>query len=239
MRIHALLHVPFEGLAHIGTWARQHGHAVSSTRFFQCDRLPALDQVDFLIIMGGPMSIHDEDFFPWLIEEKQWIAQAIQAGKPVLGICLGAQLIASVLGAKVYRNRCKEIGWFPVRKMPLVSETPLTDWLPTALETFHWHGETFDLPAGAVHLAASAACHNQAFLYDQRVMGLQFHLETTPESASLLLTHCADDLQPGGEYVQTGREIQEKAEHFSRINHVMENLLARFAAAVIPAMRYH
>ncbi len=226
MRIHALQHVPFEDLAHIATWARQRGHTVSSTRFFASDDLPPVDRIDGLVIMGGPMSIHDEAFFPWLVAEKRWIEQVIRADKPVLGICLGAQLMASVLGATVYKNPFQEIGWFSVRKMPLDQETPITHALPTTWEAFHWHGETFDLPAGALHLASSDGCRQQAFLYGRQVVGLQFHLETTPESANRLITHCAEDLHPGGQYVQTIREIQAGGERFDRIHRVMEDLLA-------------
>lgn len=226
MRLHALQHVPFEDVAHIGVWARKQGHVVSTTCFFQQDLLPPLEQIDGLVVMGGPMSIHDESLFPWLVLEKRYIEQAIHAGKPVLGICLGAQLIASVLGAQVYKNPVKEIGWFPVRKMPLAQGTPMTDWLPTELPVFHWHGETFDLPNGAWHLAESDACRNQAFLYDGHVMGIQFHLETTPGSAALLIGNCAEELHQGGKYVQTAQEIQGCLEHFARIHHVMENLLA-------------
>ena len=108
----------------------------------------------------------------------------------------------------------------------------MTAWLPPTLEAFHWHGETFDLPAGALHLASSDACHHQAFLYGGQVMGLQFHLETTPESADLLMTHCAEELCQGGEYVQTAQAIQAGAAHFPRINRVLETLLARLAATV-------
>ena len=116
MRIHVLQHVAFEGLGCIEAWLENRHAIVTFTRFFESDALPNLDDVDFIIALGGPMSVNDEDRFPWLADEKQFLAKAIQENKIVLGICLGCQLIASALGAKVYPNRDQEIGWFPVEK---------------------------------------------------------------------------------------------------------------------------
>ena len=229
MRIHCLQHVPFEGPASIENGGQHAGHDLSTSRLYLSDPFPSPEKIDWLVIMGGPMSIHDESAFPWLVEEKRYVEQVLRAGKKILGICLGAQLIASVLGARVYPGADKEIGWFPVRKTAQSNEKALTEWLPDEVDVFHWHGETFDLPSGAVHLASSAAYQNQAFLYGRRVIALQFHLESTPESVELLLTHSADDLT-AGPHVQTFRKILGRQEQYAAINRVMESLLSTLAA---------
>jgi GMP synthase-like glutamine amidotransferase len=142
--------------------------------------------------------------------------------KAVLGICLGAQLIASALGARVYSGPEKEIGWFPVFAELAV---PGTFVLPAMLEAFHWHGETFDLPSGAVHLASSAACRNQAFQIGARTIGLQFHLETTPQSASAMIAHCGTELVPQ-RYIQTEAALRGvPGAHYAGINALMNRVL--------------
>mgnify|MGYP000849044073 CR=1 FL=1 len=180
MRIHALQHVPFEPPGSIEAWARHAGHALAITHLYRGDPLPAVEEPDLLVVLGGPMSVHDEARYPWLIDEKRFIERAIAAGRRVLGICLGAQLIAQVLGARVYANDEKEIGWFAVEATAAARTAAVFEGFPPRLLAFHWHGETFDIPAGAVHAARSAACAHQAFAFGDRVVGLQFHLETTP-----------------------------------------------------------
>jgi GMP synthase-like glutamine amidotransferase len=173
--------------------------------------------------MGGPMSVNDGDQFPWLLPEMDFIRSVIHNGTPVLGICLGAQLIAAAMGSEVYKNRVKEIGWFPVEG--LCSTDGPHFCLPPSLQVFHWHGETFDLPAGATHLASSEGCDNQAFQLGRSVIGLQFHLETTPESAQEIVSNCRDQLVPA-QFVQTEEEIlSAQPESYREINRVMESLL--------------
>lgn len=184
MKVHVLQHVQFEGLGCIERWLETQGAQVGFTRLFQGDTLPTPNSIDMIIAMGGPMSVNDEKEFAWLKQEKQFIRDAIARGVPILGICLGAQLIASVLGERVYRNKLKEIGWFPIQAVP-TAEPAFR--FPAECLVFHWHGETFDLPTGAVLLAKSACCENQAFQLMSNVIGLQFHLESTPQSAIALL----------------------------------------------------
>jgi len=224
MRAHYLQHVPFEGLGSIAPWLDKAGHKVTCTRFFESPDLPDLKDIGLLVVMGGPMSVHDEDKFPWLDAEKKFIREVIHIGTPVLGICLGAQLIASALGAGVYPNNGKEIGWFPV--YGIESNDKAVFHFPQKTDVFHWHGETFDLPAGAVRLAQSDACVNQAFQYGESVIALQFHLETTLQDARDLVSHCRDELIPA-RYVQTEEEIlSAKNAKYKSINSIMDNMLS-------------
>ena len=226
LRAHWFQHVSFEGLGSIQDWLSARKAAVGVTRFHESPVLPSLDDVDLLIIMGGPMSVNDETEHPWLASEKEFTAQAIRRGTPVLGICLGAQLIASALGARVRRGAFTEIGWHTVERAGAAEG--LAALLPRRMEAFHWHGETFDVPQGGHLLARSAGCENQAFQVGDRVLGLQFHLETTPASARALVESCRADLVPG-KYVQTEREIMGSPAQFQLINSVMDGLLDALA----------
>lgn len=224
MRAHFLQHVPFEGLGSIEAWLIGAGYRITATRFFESCDPPDPRQIDLLIIMGGPMSVNDEERLPWLRSEKEFIRHAVAAGRPVLGICLGAQLIASAMGKAVYRNREKEIGWFPI--FGTSHDDPSMFFFPPQAEVFHWHGETFDLPDGAIHLARSSACENQAFQLGRSVIGLQFHLETTPQSALDLVANCRDELQPSA-YIQTEESILTSAPgKYQAINALMAEVLA-------------
>lgn len=223
MNVHVLQHVPFEGIGSMEAWLREREAAIRYTRFFESAELPELSGLDLVIAMGGPMSVNDEEALPWLVEEKRFIRDAIQQGVPVLGICLGAQLIASSLGSRVYPSGLKEIGWFDIEAIPQEGDH---FHFPARVPVFHWHGETFDLPENATHLARSAACAHQAFQVDDRVIGLQFHLETTAESASALVEHCRDELGKG-DFVQGEEEILHPAQGaYERINALMGEILA-------------
>jgi GMP synthase-like glutamine amidotransferase len=224
MRAHYLQHVPFEGLGSIAPWLAAAGYQTTCTRWFHEAALPEPDAIDLVIVLGGPMSVNDEATLPWLATEKAWLRRCLAADKAVLGICLGAQLIASALGARVYPNATREIGWFPVYGEP--TTPPARFRFPTEFEAFHWHGETFDLPPGAVRLARSAACANQAFQWGERVVGLQFHLETTPETVRALVAHCPEDLRPGP-WVQPAEQLlATPPERYAAINRLMGELLA-------------
>ncbi len=223
-RLHYLQHVAFEGLGCIRPWADAAGWRITGTRLFENARLPAIQDFDWLVIMGGPMNVHQDLEHPWLKEEKILIGQAIEQKKVVLGICLGAQLIADVLGARVTRNRHKEIGWHPVYRTAKPEKSSLLPALADNLPVLHWHADTFDLPAGAVHLARSEACQNQAFIYAKRVLGLQFHLEVSREGLQALVRNCADDITEGP-FVQSAETMLADPERFDRANRTMETLL--------------
>lgn len=221
MRIHSLHHVAFEGLGSIADWAQARNATLHATRLFAAEALPSLAEFDWLVVMGGPMNIYEEERYPWLRGEKGLIQEAIAGGKVVVGVCLGAQLIADCLGAKVSRNPHREIGWFPLTQV----HPSMAAIIPEQALVMHWHGDTFALPQGAEHLAASAACPNQGFIYQGRVVGLQFHLETTPESLASLIAHGQDDLVPAGPYIQTPAEMLADPGRFPTINRMMAALL--------------
>jgi len=224
MRAHYFQHVPFEGLGSIESWLEAAGYEIACTRFYDSAVLPDSEKVDLLIVMGGPMSVNDEVEFPWLATEKKFIRDMIESGKPVLGICLGAQLIASAMGARIYKNRVKEIGWFPIQGVEVHDASVFK--FSKSEDVFHWHGETFDLPPGATRIARSEACENQAFQIGSSVIGLQFHLETMQTSARNMVLHCGDELIPA-KYVQSGAEIlSAKPEKYHSINLMMGNVLS-------------
>ena len=224
MNIHFLQHVAFEGLASIEPLLLAQGHHLSATHLYMNQALPKHDDFDALIVMGGPMGIGDETQYPWLKAEKAFIEQALSDGKKILGICLGAQLIADVMGAAISDNPQKEIGWFPLSINPQLSGSKLAQVFPDKLEVFHWHGETFSIPQGAQRLGSSSACQHQGFVVGEQIIALQFHLETTKKSAQSLITHCGHELD-NSQYVQTQAEILADGAKFTAINRVMSKLL--------------
>ena len=232
LRAQVLQHVPFEGLAALEPRLRRAGFQIETTRFFDHPVLPEPAAVDFLVALGGPMSVNDEAAWPWLAAEKDFIRRFVATGRPFLGICLGAQLLASVLGARVYPNRVKEIGWLPVAGVD--HGNPAAFSFPAATAVFQWHGETFDLPRGAVHLARSAACENQAFQVGAAV-GLQFHLETTPESARALVEHARSELVPAPHIQTEAHILAAPPEPYAGLHRLLDALFAHLLAA--PALR--
>lgn len=226
LRIHCLQHVPFETPAAITDWAQQRRHRIDSTLMQDGVRLPRLADLDLLVLMGGPMSVHDAATLPWLADEKQYLRRAIAGGKRVLGVCLGAQLIAEALGGTVSRNRYREIGWFPLLRERNLAPAQAA-LLPASLAAFHWHGETFSLPPGAVRLASSAACANQIFCAGDRILGLQCHLETTLAGARALAEHCADELTPAP-YVQSAAQFTAQPQRFAAAHTALAQLLDNF-----------
>jgi GMP synthase (glutamine-hydrolysing) len=187
-RVVVFRYVPAEGLGIIADCLDAAGLSWAYVDLPGGTPAPPLDSASALIFMGGPMSANDG--LPYIRREIQLIETGIVQDKPVLGICLGAQLIAKALGAKVYRNPVKEIGWYPVSWTDEAGRDLLFSGLTQAETVFHWHGETFDLPPGSVWLAESQACRNQAFRFGTNVHGLQFHLEVTPE---MITEWCATD----------------------------------------------
>ena len=230
LRIHYLQHVPFEGPGFIESWALVRGHRLTATRLYAGHRLPATEEFDWLFILGGPMNVYEESRYPWLAREKRFIGEALREGKVLIGICLGAQLLACVLGAKVTRNACVEIGWYPVQKASQASQSSLSGFLPDSFPAFHWHGDTFEIPRGAVHLARSEACENQAFAFDERVIAFQFHLESTRESVENLIHSCPEDLAEGP-FIQSPLHMLADLGRFRSSNDLMADIFDGLAGA--------
>ena len=220
-RVQVLQHIAFEDPGAITPWLRQRGHQIRTSHLYRGDALPAVGDLDWLIVMGGPMGVHDEAELPWLGAEKAFIRACIDNGKTVLGICLGAQLIANVMGAEVRRNTETEIGWFPISA---VGNHPLARLFSGRPTVFHWHGDTFAIPPGAEHLCRSAACENQAFLIGEKVLGLQFHLETTAQGLADLCADC--DQNPGtGRWIQTPAEMASDTGRFDSTQPILAAVL--------------
>ena len=203
MRIACFKHVSFEGPASIAGWASSRGHSLEEIDIFDGTELPKPDQFDMLLVMGGPMNIYQETEFPWLAGEKQAISDAVAEGKYIVGICLGAQLVADVLGGPVRRGNDVEIGWLPIRRSDFCPEQlPM----PEEIRVYHWHGDTFTLPPESALIASSVGCANQIFLQKEQILGLQCHLETTPESVKALIGACSNEIVDG-KYIQSAEEM--------------------------------
>lgn len=233
MRLHGLRHASFEKEGQIAEWAREHGHSLTHTDLWNGETPPEIDSFDFLIVMGGPMNIYEEDKFPWLAVEKRFLRESIAAGKRVLGVCLGAQLLADVLGGPVSKGKNREIGWFPVTPGPDAAKSSIFSKLPASYLAFHWHGDTFAIPPQALWVARSAACAHQAFTaHGDRVVGLQFHLEVSAESLAAMATGCADEITvgPAHPYVQPAADMTAHPERLTEVrgllNHILDNMAA-------------
>jgi len=193
----------------------------------QAPSLPEPEDLDCLVVLGGPMSAWDDAGHPWLIEEKRLIEGVLQAGKPVLGICLGAQLLADVLGARTYRGPHAEVGWCDLQTTEESRHHPVAEVLPERFETFLWHGDTFDLPTGALRIARSAAYDNQGFLWGP-ALALQFHLEVRPDWVQRLACRDADQLVEGP-FSQTADSVLSRDRAIYRFNNtLMDRLLDRW-----------
>jgi GMP synthase (glutamine-hydrolysing) len=195
IRMAVLQHVEFEGPAAIADWAAAHGAHLRLFDLYRDPTLPTLADFDMLTVMGGPMGANDEAQHAWLGPETALVRKAIGADKTVLGICLGAQIVAKALGARVYPGIGKEIGWLPIQRTE--SSHPFFADLPESFTAFHWHADTFDLPPQATQLARSEMTSTQAFAVGPRVLGLQFHMEATEESVRALLKGAAHEIGRG------------------------------------------
>lgn len=225
MKIHYLQHVSFEGPANIVKWAFNKGHMLTGTHLYNYESLPSVDKFDWLVIMGGPMNIYEENIYPWLKYEKQLIKESIDNGKFVIGICLGAQLITEVLGGKVTKNPQSEIGWFPVNFNKEAKKSLLFKNFPQSFNVFQWHNDTFStLGEGMKNIAASEACENQAFIYKERVIGFQFHMESNEDSIASIMNNCFYD-NINDPYVQTREQIMSNTNYIKIANELMFNFL--------------
>lgn len=231
MRIHYIQHEKFEKLYCIEDWIIKKGFELTKTQMFDPDyKFPHLSDYDWLIIMGGRMNVDGEKRYPWLKDEKKFIAKAIDKGKVVLGICLGAQLIADKLGAKVYKQVNEEVGFYPIYRPKEAVSNDFTQVFPVGLRAFHWHKRTFDMPYGANHIAYSECTNYQAFEFERRVFGLQFHLEVNKEAVhemyeNLWESYLSDYDLEEEPYMQREQEANTHLEHLEENNKIMLNFL--------------
>jgi GMP synthase (glutamine-hydrolysing) len=224
INIQCLMHVPYEGPGIITEWIGQKNHHLKYTRFYKGDSLPDPSDVDLLLIMGGPMNVFDFHVHPWMQDEIEWVSDFINTSKPVLGICLGAQIIAASLGVEVYPGKQKEIGWHNLQFLPSLGDYKIWNELPATRKVFHWHGDTFPIPKGATGIASSHAFPNQGFIFDSKVFALQFHLEVTPESVKELVENCRSELI-SDTYIQTEEEILGEEKYYHTNQELMFQLL--------------
>jgi len=224
VRLHFIRHVPYENPAYIETWAIEQGFQITRTAFDLNEPFPFMNDFDWLVVMGGPMSVGDDTLYPWLVPEKEFIKAAIDNGKVVVGICLGTQLIAHVLGSSISKNPEKEIGWFPVHLHDPARKHPFLKGIPNTFIPFHWHGDTFSIPQGALPLGSSDACMNQGFIKN-RIIGLQFHFEITDKSISELIDNGKSELVDAP-YIQTSQVMVSEGQRYIPVaNELLVHLL--------------
>lgn len=250
MNITLFQHVDFEGPAELASLLPSLGHQINLVRLYRGEPVPDAAGMDGLIIMGGPMGVQDSKDYPWLPDEISCIKAVLEARKPVLGICLGAQLMAVALGARVAAMGAgvgagvgggvrphREIGWFPLSRPQGSAPASPGDKLAGALTrlqdltVFHWHGDTFDIPPGALHLAESAACTNQAFRWGTQALGLQFHLEVNQEALGSMVRNGGHELTPGP-WIQDAEELSQGAREHGPCN---LQVLQEIISALFPA----
>jgi GMP synthase-like glutamine amidotransferase len=183
VRVLVLQHIACEPPGVYEDVLRQRGTSIHRVELDEGEPLPDRSEIDAIVCMGGPMSATDDAELPWLADEKAFIADAVRGGVPFWGVCLGVQLLAASLGARVYPGPAPEVGVLPVELTSEGLADPVFSGLPPVLPTLQWHGDTFDLPVGAVRLAGSPAYPNQAFRFGESAYGVQFHIEVSPELA--------------------------------------------------------
>jgi GMP synthase-like glutamine amidotransferase len=228
MRILCLRHVPYEGPGAIAQWARRRDHELIEQ--YASHEMVVPPMYDMLVVLGGSMGANDDEEYPWLAAERAFIADAVASGKRVLGICLGAQLLAAALGGRVFQATEREIGWYPVtltgtaRRMPVFA-----DW-PDSFMAGHWHNDTFAPPDTAPMIAVSEACLRQGFAMDRgRVVGLQFHLEWTENTLMRLVEACKDELVEA-DHVQSADTMLAHPELLAGTKELLFSLLDRMEA---------
>jgi|SRR5690625_2780397 len=227
MRIHGLVNDPAAGLSLIEDWATAKGHYTSITKVYNGEKFPDMKDFDMLVILGGEAGAYDEDKYPWLIKEKEYILQTIQANKSVLGICLGSQMIAEVLGGSVNPNVHAEIGWWELDFKDNYDSHPLLNGLPKKITPFQFHGDTFDLPDNIINLASSQASKNQVFTYGDRVLGLQFHPEFTKDQLQKIIDSKRFTIKKGI-YTQLPEYFLACDENFQNMKTYLFKLLDNF-----------
>lgn len=230
MRIVLLQHLIYDDTLFFVTWMKRNGHMYEILRPAEPDVIyPNVEDVDMLIVLGGAMGVYQEDEYPWLVGEKGFLRQALKAEKLVFGVCLGAQMIADVMGVAVKRHLHKEIGWHSIER---TGEHPLLAGLPQHFHSFQWHGDTFAIPEEAIPLARSAACSHQAYAIGDRILGLQFHLETSPACLEQMVTDWASELVDAP-FIQRAEQMKEEAYRAVASERMLHGILDQYAKVFI------
>jgi len=236
MHIHYLKHVSFEGLGSMETMFVQRGCKLSRTCMYEDQSFPSIHEIDALVVMGGPMSVVDDHQYPWLTLEKEFIESVVKLDIPVIGVCLGAQLIANVLGAAVVKNAHEEIGWFPVNRIDGQTDDMMDarlEKLPVSFDALHWHGDTFDIPEGASNFISSAACAHQGFTYGNSILALQCHLEMLPSTVEAIYQECGSP-EKTGTYIHGLSDMLAPTDKYQHASSILENLLEAFIFQKVP-----
>jgi GMP synthase-like glutamine amidotransferase len=222
-------HVAHEGPGYLAEFLERHDIAYRVVKIDENEPLPpSIAGFSGLVLMGGPMSVNDD--LPWIAPTLALIREAMDAGKPVLGHCLGGQLISKALGGVVSRNPAREIGWLPVQRIDNAQANVWLGDLPREFEVFHWHGETFDLPTGATRILGSAACPNQGFVIDS-TLALQCHVEMTADLVRLWARVGREEIAQTSETVQNETQmIADLAARVARLHSVADRLYAPWIA---------
>jgi len=227
--VHVLQHHDCENLGTIAQALQNAGVSPRYTRTFEGQPVPKqMGDTVGLIIMGGPQSVYEQKKFSYLRDELHLIEKAIQQAKPVLGICLGSQLLASALGASVYPARQKEIGWNRVTLTDIAAIDPLFAGVPKSFTALHWHGDIFDLPRGAASLASSALTAHQGFRYGKNAYGLLFHIEVTLPQVRKMVETFSGELQAAG--LNGAAIILNAHTHLGQIQKIGQGVFARWVA---------
>jgi GMP synthase (glutamine-hydrolysing) len=225
-----LQHAAPEGPGGIGDALRRADVATRIIHVYRGEPVPASLDADALVVMGGPMGVYEADQYPHLRDELRLIESALQQGRPLIGICLGSQLIAAALGARVYPSGRKELGWYPVTLTEAAATDALLGDAPRQFVALHWHGDIFDLPAGAVHLASSQMTAHQAFRYAENAYALLFHMEVTPPHLDAMMTAFADEIAEAG--VSSESMHADAAQHLATLQALGATVFDRFARSV-------
>lgn len=235
-KVLVIQHVPFEGLGWLDTWFQMKAVQYRILRFFELEEEqspPSFEEFDALIILGGPMGVSDAKDLPWLDRELKYISHILHGPKkPILGICLGSQILAHLLGGQVRKNNEKEIGWYPISLTPEGRGLSFFEDWPEDMVVFHWHQDMFTPPKGSLLFATSAACSHQGFVYQGHIIGFQFHLEITPEITKRLVESCAQDIASPGPYVATKHQILSGFAPYAKVKLSLFSFLDKWVQSV-------